>query len=85
MDKALVRLEVLKLVHTYGKPAKEVLALAREYENFIAEPQDIAPKSEVTKHKKVVTAAKVTSDNSLLDQRNADKKGKTLPQLSGPK
>lgn len=44
MTKDEVRLECLKLAHTHGREAVEVIARARNYESFVTESVEIEGK-----------------------------------------
>lgn len=63
MDKALVRLECLKLVHTHAKTSEEILAIAKKYEAYVLE-ETSKPLEPLAVKKK---SQKVVNDNSLFD------------------
>ncbi len=52
MDRALVRLEIIKLTYTHGRDAAEAVSRARELENYIFEFQDEKQKEVKSKPRK---------------------------------
>lgn len=65
MDRALIRLEVIKLTYTHGRDSAEAVYRARELENYIFELQDESLHEKKKSHK--AGNSKNLSDKSQKD------------------